>query len=244
MDIIVSDEIQGLLKSTNELAKETFKNEDNIKEFLTTLSKLYNVSYNNILLLKKQRGELKLVASKEKLKKEGINIRENEKPLKIIKAIRSREKLEFKLKEVYDISQTDAQKANENLYSKEVINLILKGMCDRRKILFNRESTRKNIENIIIDIRNNVGKSINKNGEDQAQVENLCATFGIIKNLKLNTRNYNLAEVCIWGNDKTDKELKNSLKNIQKLVNYFVSDFKSQEKINNNVKINNEEEFE
>ena len=35
----INEEVEGLLKSTNQLAKDTFANEDNMKDFLTTLSK-------------------------------------------------------------------------------------------------------------------------------------------------------------------------------------------------------------
>ncbi len=248
--IKIDEEIQGLLKSTNQLAKDTFANEDNMKDFLTTLSKLYNVSYNNVLLLRKQRDELNLIASKEKFKTKGINIKAGEKPLKIIKKVNG--ELEFKLDEVYDISQTDKSIKQNKAQSKEYIENILKGMCERRGIETKAdESTRDKLEKIIIDIKNNTRQndsSKNKNIEEynkQVQIEVTGAVFAVTKNLKLNTRNYNFDDICNWAKDKKDKTLKESLKYMQKFTNYFVSDFKSQEKINaNENKKEDEEEFE
>ena len=49
--------------------------------------------------------------------------------------------------------------------------------------------------------------------------------------LGINTRNYNITEVCKWGVDKENRRLKESLKYMQKSVNYFVKDFESQEQI-------------
>ena len=249
--IKIDEEVQGLLKSTNQLAKDTFANEDNMKDFLTTLSKLYNVSYNNILLLKTQRDELNLVASKEKFIERGINVKDNEKPLKIIKGIKSNGEIEFKLDEVYDISQTDRSIKQNKARSKEYVENILKGMCERRNIAVEPDdSIRSKLEKIIIDIKNNTRQndsSKNKNMEEynkQVQVEIEGALFAVTKNLKLNTRNYNFNEICNWGKDKKDKTLKQSLKYIQKFTNYFVSDFKSQEKINaSENKKEDEEEF-
>ena len=65
----------------------------------------------------------------------------------------------------------------------------------------------------------------------QSQAEVNATIFVVAKKLGINTRNYNLKDVCQWGIDKDTKTLKESLKYMQKFTNYFVKDFESQEKI-------------
>lgn len=72
-----------------------------------------------------------------------------------------------------------------------------------------------------------------------------ATVFAVAKKLNINTRNYNLKDICKWGIDKDTRTLKDSLKYIQKFTNYFVKDFQIQEKLNNlNNEKNKEEEFE
>ena len=62
-------------------------------------------------------------------------------------------------------------------------------------------------------------------------ITNGIGGYGSSTVLGINTRNYNITEVCKWGVDKENRRLKESLKYMQKFVNYFVKDFESQEKI-------------
>ena len=141
-------------------------------------------------------------------------------------------------------------KSKEKTYSKEYIETMLKGMCARRGLTFEPNNPLQNIDNIIMNIRDNcrVGNfsvySVDQYAS-QTVAEVDATVFAVAKKLNINTRNYNLKDICKWGIDKDTRTLKDSLKYIQKFTNYFVKDFQTQEKLNNidNEK-NKEEEFE
>ena len=234
--IIIEDEVQELIDSTDALAKETFEDTKKMRGFLKTLSDMYNTSYNNILLLKSQRQDINFVASKEDFKKYKYNVKDGEIPLKIIKRIKTEEGAKFKIAEVFDISQTDAVR-NKKVYEKEYIDKVLKGMCERRGLCYDPNNQLLNIEIVIGDISKNTrqGNTLKYDVDrfaSQNQAEINATTYVIAKKLGINTRNYNLKDVCKWGIDKDTKTLKESLKYMQKFTNYFVKDFESQEKIN------------
>ena len=179
---------------------------------------------------------------REKLDEYKINLKNEEKPLKIIKRIKTEEGYKFVKDEVYDISQTDAIKHKEKVYSKEYVETMLKGMCARRGIPFIENSSIENIQNIICDIRDNsrAGNFLKYNVDDYAKqttVEVDATVFAVTKILNINTKNYNLKDICKWGIDKDSRTLKESLKYMQKFTNYFIKDFQTQEKIQ---KIENE----
>ena len=234
--IAIEEDVQKLIDSTDIMAKETFEDSKKMREFLKILSDMYNTSYNNILLLKSQRENINFVASKEDFKKYKYNVKEGENPLKIIKRIKTEEGVKFKVAEVFDISQTDAVR-NKNVYEKEYIDKMLKGMCERRGLYYDPNNQMLNIESIVGDIsqntrqRNNLKYDVDKYAS-QSQAEVNATIFVVAKKLGINTRNYNLKDVCQWGIDKDTKTLKESLKYMQKFTNYFVKDFESQEKIN------------
>ena len=50
-----------------------------MKDFLITLSKMYNTSYSNILLLKSQRKDINQNLNKDTKQKYKINVKNNEK---------------------------------------------------------------------------------------------------------------------------------------------------------------------
>lgn len=219
-----------------------------MKDFLITLSKMYNISYSNILLLKDQKKDVTSVFHKEKLKEYGINLKEGELPLKVIKRIKTEEGFKFKKDEVYDISQTNATGQRVKPYKKEYIETILKGMCSRRGIKFIPNNQIENIENIVMNIRDNTrqGNLSNYNVDSyarQTSAEIDATVFGIAKRINVNTRNYNLKDVCLWGVNKDARTLKESLKYMQKFTNYFIKDFNTQEKIQN-IESENQEEME
>lgn len=239
------DGVKKLLDSTDKLAKETFEDTNKMREFLKTLSSMYNTSYNNILLLKEQRENINFIASKEELQKYKYNVKEGEKPLEIIKRIPTENGAKFKIVEVYDISQTDAIR-NKKTYTKEYIDTILEGMCKRRGLYYDPNNQMLNIEFIVGDISQNSrqGNTLKYDVDkfaSQSQAEVNATIFVIAKKLGINTRNYNLQDICKWGIDKDAKTLKESLKYMQKFTNYFVKDFESQEKI---YKIEKEEQEE
>ena len=74
--ITIEEDVQKLIESTDIMAKETFEDSKKMREFLKTLSDMYNTSYNNILLLKSQRENINFVASKEDFEKYKYNIKE------------------------------------------------------------------------------------------------------------------------------------------------------------------------
>lgn len=244
------EEAQELLTQTDEHAKEVFESQEKMRSFLLTLSKMYNTSYSNILLLKNQREDISFVANKERLEKYKYKVKDGEVPLKVIKRIKTEEGVKFKVDEVFDISQTNAEKVKDKTYSKEYIETMLKGMCARRGLTFEPNNPLQNIDNIIMNIRDNcrVGNfsvySVDQYAS-QTVAEVDATVFAVAKKLNVNTRNYNLKDICKWGIDKDTRTLKDSLKYIQKFTNYFVKDFQTQEKLNNidNEK-NKEEEFE
>lgn len=207
-----------------------------MREFLVTLSRMYNTSYSNILLLKNQKENVSFVVDKESMKKYKLHLKEGEEPLKAIKRIQIDGKVNFKIGEVFDVSQTDATKKKEKTYSKEYVETILKGMCTRRGLTFVSNNPMENIENIIVNIRDNSrpGNASSYNVEEyasQTQSEVEATIFAIAKKLNVNTRNYNLKDICKWGIDKELSVLKESLRYIQKYTNYFVKDFQKQEKL-------------
>lgn len=234
--VVIEDEVQELINSTDTLARETFEDSKKMRDFLKALSDMYNTSYNNILLLKSQREDINFVASKEDFEKYKYHVKEEEKPLQIIKRLKTEEGVKFKVAEVFDISQTDAVR-NKRGYEKEYIDKILKGMCERRGLYYDLNNQMLNIESIVGDISQNTrqGNSLKYDVDkfaSQSQVEVNATIFVVAKKLGINTRNYNLKDICKWGIDKDVKTLKESLKYMQKFTNYFVKDFESQEKIN------------
>lgn len=233
--INIDEKVQELINSTDKIAKEIFENPNKMRDFLKTLGKMYNTSYNNILLLKSQKENVSFVATKEEYQKYKYKIKDDEKPLEIIKRIKMNNDVKFKVVEVYDISQTNAIKKKKE-YKKEYVDVILKGMCERRNLYYDPNNQMENIESIVSDISNNT-RSSNASYFDvdryasQSQAEVIATIFAVAKKLGINTRNYNLTEVCKWGVEKENRSLKESLKYMQKFVNYFVKDFEAQEKI-------------
>ena len=63
--INIDDDAQELINSTNEMARETFEKTNKMRDFLKTLATMYNISYNNILLLKSQRENVSFIATEE-----------------------------------------------------------------------------------------------------------------------------------------------------------------------------------
>ena len=115
--IAIEEDVQKLIGSTDIMAKETFEDSKKMREFLKTLSDMYNTSYNNILLLKSQRENINFVASKEDFEKYKYNVKEGEKPLKIIKRIKTEEG-------VYKCQYINEQKIkNKNVQKRKLCNL-------------------------------------------------------------------------------------------------------------------------
>lgn len=243
------EEAKELIESTDGLAREVFESQEKMRKFLITLSKMYNVSYSNILLIMNQREDVSFLATKEELEKYKYHIKDEEKPLKVIKRVKAEDEIKFIVEEVFDISQTDVKKKKENVYSKEYVETMLKGMCARRGLKYEENNLMSNIENIITDIRDNCREgnfsvySVDQYAS-QTVAEIDASVFAVAKKLNINTRNYNLKDICKWGIDKDTRTLKESLKYIQKFTNYFVKDFATQQKLNNIENEKNEEEFE
>ena len=197
---------------------------------------MYNISYSNILLLKNQRENISFVVDKETMEKYKIHVKDGQEPLKVIKRIKVQDEVKFKIDKVYDIKQTDAVKKQNKTYSKEYIETMLKGMCARRGVIFEPNNPIVNLENIIINIKDNSRENnpCTYNVDQyaiQTQAEIDATIFAVAKKLNINTRNYNLKSICKWGIDKDSRTLKESLKYIQKFTNYFIKDFQKQEKL-------------
>lgn len=234
--------------TAEKLTKGLFESPEKMKSFLITLSKMYNVSYNNILILKNQKEDIRFVAEKELFEENNFKIKDGEMPLKVIRRIKTEEGVKFKVSEVFDIGQTNAKESKEKTYSKEYMDTILKGMCERRGLTFEKGNPLNNINNIVMNIKDNCRQQKNPvynidkyASQTVAEVE--ATVFAVAKNLNVNTRNYNLKDICKWGIDKDVKILKESLKYIQKFTNYFVKDFETQEKLHS-IDKEDENEFE
>ena len=81
------------------MARELFEDIEKMKDFLITLSNMYNTSYSNILLLKSQRKDISQILNKDTIQKYKINVKNNEKPLKIIKRIKLENEVKFKIED-------------------------------------------------------------------------------------------------------------------------------------------------
>lgn len=242
----MKEEVEKLLENIDNLAKETFENKEKLKDFLISLSKMYNISSSNILLLKSQKEDVSHIFSKKDLEKLRINIKENEKPLKVIKRVKKENGYEFITDEVFDIKQTDAEEVKDKIYTKDYIDTMLKGMCSRRGLIFTPNDQISNIESIIMNIKDNCRKdnSSNFNIDDyirQVSIEIRATMFAVAKKLKINTRNYNFDGICEWGIQTDSRTIKESLRYMQKYTNYFVRDLEIQEKIQKIEQEKNEE---
>lgn len=242
----MKEEVEKLLENIDNLAKETFENKEKLKDFLISLSKMYNISSSNILLLKSQKEDVSHIFSKKDLEKLRINIKENEKPLKVIKRVKKENGYKFITDEVFDIKQTDAKEVKDKIYTKDYIDTMLKGMCSRRGLIFTPNDQISNIESIIMNIKDNCRKdnSSNFNIDDyirQVSIEIRATMFAVAKKLKINTRNYNFDGICEWGIQTDSRTIKESLRYMQKYTNYFVRDLEIQEKIQKIEQEKNEE---
>lgn len=236
------------METVEKLTKEIFESPEKMKSFLITLSKMYNISYSNILILKNQNEKISFVADRDLFEKNNFKIKDGELPLKVIRRIKTEEGVKFKVSEVFDIGQTNVTENKEKTYSKEYMDTILKGMCERRGLIFENGNPLNNINNIVMNMKDNCRQqkipvyNIDKYASQTvAEVE--ATVFAVAKKLNINTRNYNLKDICKWGIDKDTKVLKESLKYIQKFTNYFVKDFETQEKLHS-IEKEKEEEFE
>ena len=246
------EETEELFEKTDNLINDVFSDTNKMRNFLQTLSKMYKTSYNNILLLKSQREDISFVAEKSELEKLGYNVKDGEMPLQYIKGIRTSDhKLNFKTIEVFDISQTDAIKEKAKTFDKEYVETMLKGMCSRRGLYYNKDDLMQNIENIVSDISSNTRQAPkSKYNVDryatQSTIEIQATTFAVAKALNINTRNYNLKDICKWGveNDNDINSIRESLKYIQKFTNYFIRDYGTQERLNQIDNTKNKEEQE
>ncbi len=236
----MDEEVEEMLESVDGLVKEVFESQKKMKSFLITLSQMYNTSYSNILLLKKQRPNVSLVADKNTIEQCNFHLKKNEQPLKIIKRVRTTQEKAFRIAEVYDISQTDGVKKEEKPYSKEYIEKMLKGMCSRRGIKFQPNNTMANVEHIIMDIKDNTRPDnmgrYSDIDEYARQIVTECdaTSFVISRKLNISTKDDNLKNICKWGIEKDNLAImKESLKYIQKYSYFFIKDFQKQEKLCN-----------
>ena len=92
--INVEEKVQELINSTDKIAKEIFENPNKMRDFLKTLGKMYNTSYNNILLLKSQKENVSFVSKTIVLSKNtGVDIKYIEGMYSYIKNINIKSKM-------------------------------------------------------------------------------------------------------------------------------------------------------
>lgn len=225
-----------ILEFLEELIPDTFSDPQKMRNFLITQSKMYSTSYSNVLILKSQNESVSKIFSKEDIENNNYKIKKGEKPLDKIARVKDENgKYKYITKKVYDISQLDIEMPKKTKQDEKYVKNIIKNMCKLRKIEYSEDNQIENISNIVSDISSNCrDDSASKYNLDsyieQLKAENNAITFVIAKRLNLSTKNYSIKPVCDWGVDKDTKTLKESLKYIQKITNYFIANYATQEK--------------
>ena len=243
-------ENKEILKNLEELIQEIFSDPQKMRNFLTKQLKMYDTSYSNVLILKSQKENVSKTFSKEEVENNKYKIKDGELPLNKIARVKDENgKYQYITKEVYDISQLDISSPKETKLDKEYVENIIKNMCKLRKIDYSADNQIENISNIVSDISSNCrNDSVSKYNLDlyieQIKAENIATTFVIAKKLNISTKNYSLKPVCDWGIDKDIKTLKESLRYIQKISNYFNASFEMQKKRDRIENMQEEEEME
>lgn len=243
-------ENKEILKNLEELIQEIFSDPQKMRSFLAKQSKMYDASYSNVLILKSQKENVSKIFSKEEVENNKYKIKDGELPLNKIARVKDENgKYQYITKEVYDISQLDISTPKETKLDKEYVENIIKNMCKLRKIDYSADNQIENISNIVSDISSNCrNDSASKYNLDlyieQIKAENIATTFVIAKKLNISTKNYSLKTVCDWGIDKDIKTLKESLRYIQKISNYFNASFEMQKKRDRIENMQEEEEME
>lgn len=239
-------ENKEILENLEGLIQETFSNPQKMRDFLSTQATMYDMSYSNVLVLKSQRENVSKIIPKEVVENNNYKIKDGEQPLNKIARVKEDGKFKYVTKEVYDISQLDIDIPKKSKIDKEYVENIIKNMCKLRKIEYSQDNQIENISNIVNDISSNCrDDSASKYNLDlyieQIKAENIATTYVIAKKLNVSTKNYSIKPVCDWGVDKDMKTLKESLRYIQKITNYFIASYETQEKRN---KIENMQEQE
>ena len=243
-------ENKEILKNLEELIQETFSGPQKMRSFLATQSKMYDTSYSNVLILKSQKENVSKIFSKEEVENNNYKIKDGEMPLTKIARVKDENgKYQYITKEVYNVSQLDISTPKETKMDKEYVENIIKNMCKLRKIEYSADNQLENISNIVNDISSNCrDDSASKYNLDlyieQIKAENIATTFVIAKKLNISTKNYSIKPVCDWGIDKDIKTLKESLRYIQKISNYFNASFEMQKKRDRIENMQEEEEME
>ena len=240
-------ENKEILENLEGLIQETFSDPQKMRDFLSTQATMYDMSYSNVLVLKSRRENVSKIIPKEVVENNNYKIKDGEQPLNKIARVKGEDgKFKYVTKEVYDISQLDIDTPKKSKIDKEYAENIIKNMCKLRKIEYSQDNQIENISNIVNDISSNCrDDSASKYNLDlyieQIKAENIATTYVIAKKLNVSTKNYSIKPVCDWGIDKDMKTLKESLRYIQKITNYFIASYETQEKRN---KIENMQEQE
>ena len=240
-------ENKEILENLEGLIQENFSDPQKMRDFLSTQATMYDMSYSNVLVLKSQRENVSKIIPKEVVENNNYKIKDGEQPLSKIARVKGEDgKFKYVTKEVYDISQLDIDTPKKSKIDKEYAENIIKNMCKLRKIEYSQDNQIENISNIVNDISSNCrDDSASKYNLDlyieQIKAENIATTYVIAKKLNVSTKNYSIKPVCDWGIDKDMKTLKESLRYIQKITNYFIANYETQEKRN---KIENMQEQE
>ena len=243
-------ENKEILENLEGLIQDTFSDPQKMRDFLSTQATMYDMSYSNVLVLKSQRENVSKIIPKEVVENNNYKIKDGEQALNKIARVKGEDgKFKYVTKEVYDISQLDIDTPKKSKIDKEYAENIIKNMCKLRKIEYSQDNQIENISNIVNDISSNCrDDSASKYNLDlyieQIKAENIATTYVIAKKLNINTKNYNLKPICQWGIDKDTKTLKESLRYIQKISNYFNASFEMQKKRDRIENMQEEEEFE
>ena len=189
-------ENKEILQNLEKMIQETFSDPKKIRSFLLTLSKMYDMSYSNVLILKSQKDNVSRIISKEEVENNNYIIKDGEQPLNKIARVKDENgKYKYITKEVYDVSQLEIELPKVNKTEQNYVEKILKEMCKLRKIEYLGDNQIENISNIVNDISSNCrDDSASKYNLDlyieQIKAENIATTFVIAKKLNVSTKNY------------------------------------------------------
>ena len=187
--------LKEIYEKINNATLDTFKDNNSFLNYINMAARLYDMTYENVLLIQLQNKDAVHVESKDMwLKKERI-INDTEKALIIVypRIIGTRVngkyamKQSYELKDVYDISQTSGK---ENIKDYEM---------NKENILFAERMIKNQVDNIFF-----------QNKTEVQTIEYIAS-----KKFNINVDPYKLINIAEWSSNKTVADLKRFLEDVQ-----------------------------
>lgn len=227
-DII--NQIKKLAKETNQMKKSQF-----FKSYLTTMSKFWNYSYYNQLLIQQQCPKAKKVAGYQTWKKLKRKVKKGEKAINILAPIivdKDEKIVGFRKVNVFDISQTkgkplpkldiDIEGNNKKLLKKLLIycnknnikvyfrklNENLYGYNKNNLIVINKnKSINTQINTLIHELSHEKLHKYSKLNKQEKEIQAEAVAYVICKYFNLNPKSFNYLELYDGNYEKIMKNL-------------------------------------